>query len=293
MMENNSGPENERLRKLRERRKEKEAPKIPEPVKLQTLYTQSQETEADRERKLRNRQNAGARWFSGILALIFGGMAAGYAFLPQFRFNDIVITGMEKINKNEIVYFTGALGKPVFAVNPDQVRSTLLQRYQDIYDAVVTIDFPAEMRIELTERIPVVEWDFGGSRFWIDKDGMVLSESRSQEETIHVYADSYPGSLSQEDRNVPLYFSKDVLKTIVTMGSHVPEGKPLIYTYKHGFGWDTDEGWRIFFGKTDSDMDEKLRMQTSLTKYFRENEIEPILVSLEFKDAPYYRFVEN
>lgn len=293
MMENNSGPENERLRKLRERRKEKEAPKIPEPVKLQTLYTQSQETEADRERKLRNRQNAGARWFSGILALIFGGMAAGYAFLPQFRFSDIVITGMEKINKNEIVYFTGALGKPVFAVNPDQVRSTLLQRYQDIYDAVVTIDFPAEMRIELTERIPVVEWDFGGSRFWIDKDGMVLSESRSQEETIHVYADSYPGSLSQEDRNVPLYFSKDVLKTIVTMGSHVPEGKPLIYTYKHGFGWDTDEGWRIFFGKTDSDMDEKLRMQTSLTKYFRENEIEPILVSLEFKDAPYYRFVEN
>ena len=26
---------------------------------------------------------------------------------------------------------------------------------------------------------------------------------------------------------------------------------------------------------------------------FQENEIEPILVSLEFKDAPYYRFVEN
>ena len=293
MSEVNGEPENDRLRKLRERRKEREAPKVPEPVKLQTLYAQNQETEADRERKLRRRQNAGARWFSGILALIFGGMAAGYAFLPQFRFSDIVITGMEKINKNEIVYFSGAVGKPVFAVNPDQVRSTLLQRYQDIYDAVVTIDFPAEMRIELTERVPVVEWDFGGSRFWIDKDGMVLNESSSKDETIHVYADAYPGSLSQEDRNVPLYFSKDVLKTIVTMGSHVPEGKPLIYTYKNGFGWDTDEGWRIFFGKTDSDMDEKLRMQASLTKYFQENEIEPILVSLEFKDAPYYRFVEN
>ncbi len=34
-------------------------------------------------------------------------------------------------------------------------------------------------------------------------------------------------------------------------------------------------------------------MQASLTKYFQENKIEPILVSLEFKDAPYYRFVEN
>ena len=293
MTENNAAPENERLRKLRERRKEKEAPKIPEPVKLQTLYAQNQETEAEKERRLKNRQNAGARWLSGILAFIFGALAAGYSFLPEFRFSDVVITGMDKINKNEIVYFSGALGKPVFAVNPVQVRSTLLQRYQDIYDAVVTIDFPAEMRIELTERVPVVEWDFGGSRFWIDKDGMVLNSSRSRDETIHVYADSYPGALSQEDRNVPLYFSKDILKTIVTMGSHVPEGKPLIYTYKNGFGWDTDEGWRVFFGKNDSDMDEKLRMQESLTKYFQKNDIQPILVSLEFKDAPYYRFVEN
>ena len=293
MTENSGQPENDRLRKLRERRKEKEAAKVPEPVKLQTLHVQNQETEAERERRLKSRREAGPRWLSGILALIFCGMAAGFAFLPQFRFNDIIITGMDKINKNEIIYFSGAKGEPVFAVNPDHIRSTLLQHYQDIYDASVTIDFPAEMRIELTERVPVVEWDFGGSRFWIDKDGMVLNQSRSQEKTIHVYADSYPGSLSQEDRNLPLYFSKDVLKTIETMGSHVPEGKPLIYTYKNGFGWDTDEGWRIFFGKTDSDMDEKLRMQASLTKYFQKNEIKPILVSLEYKDAPYYRFVEN
>ena len=293
MSETNNGAENERIRKIRERRQEKEAKKIPEPVKIQTLYTPTKETEAEKERKRIRRQNSWTRWFAGFLTLVFGGLAAGYAFLPQYRFSDIVITGMDKINTNEIKYFTGAVGKPVFAVNPSQIRSILLQRYQDIYDASVTIDFPAEMIIELEERIPVVEWDFGGSRFWIDKDGMVLNQSNSREETIHVYADSYPGSLSQEDRNIPLYFSRDILKTIITMGSHVPEGKPLIYTYKNGFGWDTDEGWRIFFGKNDADMDEKLRMQQSLTKYFRENDIQPILVSLEFKDAPYYRFVEN
>ena len=77
------------------------------------------------------------------------------------------------------------------------------------------------------------------------------------------------------------------------MGSYVPKDKPLYYTYKNGFGWDTDEGWRIFFGKSDTDMEEKLRMEESLTKYFHENALEPIFVSLEYKDAPYYRFVEN
>ena len=292
-MNENNEQENKRLRKIRERRLEKEAQKKPEPLKLQSLSPNNRESETNLEKSRKRRSTIAARWVSGIFSVIFGSMAAGYAFLPQFRFDDIQITGMEKINKAEIVYFTGAKGEPVFTVDPSRIRTTLLQHYQDIYDADVTIDFPAKMSITLTERVPVVEWDFGGSRFWIDQDGKVLSESRSQESTIHVYADSYPGAPNQQDRDLPVYFSQDVLKTIITMGSHVPEGKPLIYTYKNGFGWDTDEEWRIFFGKNDNDMDEKLRMQESLTRYFHENEIQPVMVSLEFKDAPYYRFLEN
>lgn len=284
---------NERLRRIRERRNEKEARKKPEPVKLQSINTRNQETEEYLERNKKNKKGNAARWVSGIFSLIFGGLSAGYAFLPQFRFDDIQISGMAKINQAEMIYYTGAKNKPVFTVDPEQIRTTLMQHYQDIYDADVEIDFPAQMSIALTERIAVVEWDFGGSSFWIDKDGKVLNESRSQESTIHVYADSYPGAPSQEDRDLPLYFSRETLNTIVTMGSYVPDGEPLIYTFKNGFGWDTEEGWRLFLGKTASDIEEKMRMHESLTKYFHENEIQPILVNLEFKDAPYYRFVEN
>ena len=285
---------NERImRRIRARREEQENAKNPAPVKLQSINTYNRRMEAYLEESQKSRKTGDSRWVAAVFALIFGAMTAGYAYLPQFRFSDIRITGMRNVNKDEIIYFTGAKGEPVFTVNPADIRTTLLRHYQEIYDADVTIDFPAEMTISLTERIPVVEWDFGGSKFWIDKDGMVLNESVSREETIHVYADSYPGAPNQQDRDLPVYFSQDVLKTIITMGSHVPEGKPLIYTYKNGFGWDTDEEWRIFFGKTDNDMDEKLRMQESLTRYFHENEIQPVMVSLEFKDAPYYRFLEN
>lgn len=294
MSEKNDSKVNEKLvQRMRARREEQEASKNPAPVKLQSINTYNRKTEAYLEESQKARKESNGRWISGIFSLIFGLMAAGYAFLPQFRFSDIRITGMSNVNKDEIIYFTRAKGKPVFTVNPDDIRTTLLRHYQEIYDAEVTIDFPAEMTISLTERIPVVEWDFGGSKFWIDKDGMVLTESISREETIHVYADSYPGAPSQQDRDLPLYFSQDVLKTIMTMGKYVPEGKPLIYTFKNGFGWDTDEEWRIFFGKNDNDMEEKLRMQESLTGYFQKNEIQPVMVSLEFKDAPYYRFLEN
>ncbi len=282
----------DRINRIRERRRVQED-KQKEPIRLLTINTHDKETENYLEQSRRSRQKFNTRWISGVLACIFGAMAGCYAYLPMFRFENFVITGMEKINKDEVIYFTGAKGRPVFTVNPEQIRSTLLTLYHDVYDAEVTIDFPAEMTIVLSERIPVIEWDFGGSQFWIDKDGLVLNESSSQVEVVHVYADSYPGSPSQEDRNVPAYFSKDVLRTILTMGSYAPKDKPLYFTYKNGFGWDTDEGWRIFFGKTDSDMEEKLRMEKSLTAYFHKNDIEPIFVSLEYKDAPYYRFTEN
>ena len=281
-----------RADKIRERRRAEEA-KQKEPIRLQTINTHDQETESYLERSRRNNRKFNTRWVSGVLAIIFGGMAACYAYLPMFRFQDITIRGMAKISKDEVIYFTGVKGKPIFTVVPEDIRETLLTLYHDIYEAEVTIDFPAVMDIVLTERVPVVEWDFGGSRFWIDKDGLVLNESSSQADTIHVYADSYPGAPNQEDRNIPAYFSKDVLNSILTMGSIAPEDKPLYFTYKNGFGWDTDEGWRIFFGKTDSDIEEKLRMERSLAVYFHENEIEPIFVSLAYKDAPYYRFTEN
>lgn len=291
-MNQNGSSGNDRIQKIRERRKAQET-KQQEPIRLQTINTHDQETESYLEQSRRSNRKFNTRWISGILACIFGVLTGCYAYLPMFRFDNISVTGMEKINKDEVIYFTGAKGQPVFTVNPEEVRETLLTLYHDVYDAEVTIGFPAEMKIALTERIPIIEWDFGGSRFWIDKDGLVLNESSSQAEMIHVYADSYPGAPNQEDRNIPAYFSRDVLRSILTMGEIAPKDRPLYFTYKNGFGWDTDEGWRIFFGKTDTDIEEKLRMEKSLTDYFHKNGIEPIFVSLEYKDAPYYRFVEN
>ena len=133
------------MRKIRQKRLEEELRKVPEPVKMQSFVTQNQDSEVYLEKIRSRRKNRIQRWVSAVFTLLFGGMSAAYAFLPQFRFNDIEITGMDKINKAEIVYFTGAKGQPVFTVDPVQIRATLLQHYQDIYDAEVTIDFPSQM----------------------------------------------------------------------------------------------------------------------------------------------------
>lgn len=290
-MTQQSGERNDRAARIRERRGETQQRKAPEPVRMQT-FMRSAPDQLQKQVERGRRKKFNARWLSGIFALIFGGLAAAYGFLPIFRFDNIEINGVDIISRDELIYFTGAKGQPIFTVRAQDIRAILLQHYQEISDAEVTIAFPAKMRIDLEERIPVVEWDFGGSRFWLDADGIVLNESTSHGSTIHIYADSFPGASSRDDRELPTYFSKDTLETMLTMGKYAPQDRPLYFTYDNGYGWDTDEGWRVFFGKSDSDIEEKLRMLDSLTKYFIKNEIQPVMLSLEFKDAPYYRFVE-
>ena len=62
--------------------------------------------EAYLEESQKSRKTGDSRWVSAVFTLIFGAMTAAYAYLPQFRFSDILITGMRNVNKDEIIYFS-------------------------------------------------------------------------------------------------------------------------------------------------------------------------------------------
>ena len=128
-MEGNNGKQNQKLSRARQRKQAEELKKR-EPVRLQSINTHDQATENYLEKTRRDKKKFNARWVSGILTVLFGLATAAYAFLPQFRFDQIDITGMETISKEEVTYFTGAKGKPVFTVSPYAIRSTLLINFK-------------------------------------------------------------------------------------------------------------------------------------------------------------------
>lgn len=232
------------------------------------------------------------RLISGILSLILGISAAAFTFVPYFRVQTPAVTGSTQINIEEITYYTGLRNLPIYMVDPEMIRDSLLKRYPEIRDIHVTLVLPSSVDIVMEQRNPVIEWDFGGSTFWIDEDGTVMKESSSQSKMVYVLANSFPGAKSRTDRNVPASFSRKALNSILHFGSVLPEGKTLFYSYDNGFGWDTNAGYRLWLGINDNGLDEKLAMAESLKKYFAEEEIEPDMLSLEFMHAPYYRFSE-
>lgn len=269
--------------------------KTAEPVRLQKrIYhdpLSNHETHSGGHRQAKNR-SVSSRAVSGILSIFLGLAAAAFTYLPTFRIQKPVIHGYSVINDEEIAYYTGLNNLPFYQADPKFIRETLLKRYPEIRDVKINLSFPSSIEILMEQRKPIIEWDFGGSKFWIDEEGTVIKENSSDEELIYVLANSFPGAKSRSDRKIPSSFSKNVLQSIIRINEKRPKGKTLFYTYDNGFGWDTQSGYRLWLGKNSNALDEKLKMAESIQEYFKKEEIEPDMLSLEFTHAPYYRFSE-
>lgn len=275
----------EKLERLRARREEQRAAEY----RIPDMQTRKQSSGSGKKRA---RLHFTSRWISGFFMLVFTGALGFYAFAPMFRVTGLELKGMSTINREEADYFTGVKNLPIFMIDPEHIEQVMTGRYENIRGAEVSLELPNRVEVMLRERIAAVMWDFGGSQFLIDDEGRVLEEGHVTDDTIRIVADSFPGGSDKADRDIPQRFSADTFHSMLTMGSLVPEGKTLYFTFDNGYGWDTDDGWRIFYGKNDTDIEEKLRMAESIGEYLRKEEIEPVIVSLEFKDAPYYRYSE-
>ncbi len=285
--------EQKRLDDIRARRLEKQASQsMMFPLQSRTTYSTYRQADRILDTQKNEGKSLNSRWVSGILSILLAVMLGAFSWMDQFRIHTPAITGSTEINIDEIIYYAGLHNRPVFEIDPDAIQNTLLKRYPELRSVKVSVSLPAKMAIELEPNIAVIKWDFGGSHFWIDQDGQVLNETKNDTDAVYVLANSFPGAKNPNDRNIPQSFTLNTLHSILHISKYVPKGKTLYYTYDNGFGWDTDNGWRFFIGTNDVSIDEKMAMEDSLTKYFKKEEIEPVMVSLEFKNAPYYQLAE-
>ena len=69
----------------------------------------------------------------------------------------------------------------------------------------------------------------------------------------------------------------------------MPAETVLVYDSAHGLGWNDPNGWDVFFGVEDQDMDMKLLVYQALVDRLKSEGITPALISVEYLHAPYYR----
>jgi hypothetical protein len=83
----------------------------------------------------------------------------------------------------------------------------------------------------------------------------------------------------------------EMVQSILLVSEQAPAGAKLIYDPIHGLGWKDRRGWDVFLGN-DQDVAVKLSVYRSILDHLKGSENRPVIISVEYVHAPYYRLEE-
>lgn len=236
----------------------------------------------------------GWRFLSMFMAAIFALIAYQLWNNPLFQVNDIKVSGLLRLTKQDINAATALIGNPVVSIDPEEIENLLLSAYPQLAYVTVDVKVPADVRITALERQPVLSWQAGDTVWWIDAEGFGFPATTDTGPTIAVIAQDLP-EISTDDKSAELRegrlkkVSPDLVNVVLRMSEEAPENTPLVYDNQRGFGWQDRRGWTVYFGKDTTDIDMKLRVYKVLWKRLKKAGIQPTMISVEHVHAPYFR----
>jgi cell division protein FtsQ len=258
------------------------------------------------------------RVISAALVLLLGFALYQLWTSPDYRVDAARVSGLGRVTSNDVNTALGVTGKPVFTLDARQIQSDLLAAFPEFNSAQVLVEIPNTVLITVTERVPVMVWLQEGKSYLVDADGMnfpVRHEGATGDLPVVEAAGAPPGVVLPDTQGpslqevtiskitgVPLpgvpaftkaapLLSPDMVKSILLISGQAPAGAKLIYDPIHGLGWKDRRGWDVFLGD-EQDIAVKLSVYRAILDHLKGSENRPVIISVEYVHAPYYRLEE-
>jgi cell division septal protein FtsQ len=222
-----------------------------------------------------------SRWLSGgLLALCL------YALIvigsdDRFRLTTIPVEGAVSIPPSEVVGASGLAGRHVFSVDPGKAAEAINQ-LPGVITATVTLAWPNQVAISLSEEKPIAVWEQGDQQFWINEDGQLIPARLNTEGLLIIAGDS---AETLGDLN---YVPLDVLNGALQLRQLRPNIDRLTYRPSDGLSYQDGRGWQAFFG-AGTDMAQKLVVYETIVADLVERGLAPVYISVSNQSKPYYR----
>ncbi len=234
----------------------------------------------------------------GMLVLLFM-MGTSTAFAVD----QVNLTGGIRVPAEEITQKLDLQGQSIISVIPGEVENQILETFPDIKAADVNVRMPAGIDIVIQERIPALLWLKNEEIvYWIDQDGFAFTVRGEATLPIRVYANGEPPhplgwvapelqlqeSESETAEALPLV-DPAFVTTVQKLNGIKPPESPMLYDEENGLGWVDPHGWQVYFGDDDANIDMKLLEYARIVETILDRNLQPVLISMEFLHAPYYR----
>jgi len=105
------------------------------------------------------------------------------------------------------------------------------------------------------------------------------------------YVDPASESVEKAETPIPQTPSVDpqFVASVLKLRSYIPAGTALLYDPENGLGWTDAQGWQVYLGTDVSQIDVKLAEYQKIVTALLERNLQPVLISVEYIHAPYYR----
>jgi cell division protein FtsQ len=211
---------------------------------------------------------------------------------PEFKVSSVEVKGLQRLSPAEINAIMDVSDQVVFAINPQRLERDIHKAFPEMAAVTVTVNLPAEVIVTVDERLPILIWQEGDRELWLDVDGVAFPPRGEPGALprVEVQNTTVPTTSVGVNQVLPVpYVKPDLVSAIVLLGTQVPKKATLVYDGERGPGWREKKGTQVYFGKDMQDIDLKLRVYAAIVARLKEDDINPLLISIENVHAPYIR----
>lgn len=303
MTENSRG---QRLRKQPKMRRVQTAvsmPRLQIPKTARKRRQRSQRQWVQRPAQLARSIIFSARWISlGLLAIsVYALYLIGMD--EQFYVTYLPVEGTQTIPPAEIVAASGLAGTHVFAVNPSEAAAQI-NELPGVVGATVSLNWPNEVTIQVTEDSPVVLWRDNGNDFWVNRRGGLIPARTGNLGLLQIVSEMTPAAApvevvsedgGEETAVSPAtpatslsFIPEEVLNGALQLRELRPNIDQLYYRPLGGLSFQDGRGWRVYFG-SGNDMQQKLVVYETIVDDLLARGITPLEISVSNQEKPFYR----
>ncbi len=245
-----------------------------------------------------------SRWLSlGVLALTLYAMTL-IGLDERFYLTAIPVEGVISVPATEVVRASSLAGSHVFAADPGTAAQQIMDNVPGIISATVTLGWPNQVQINVTEDSPIAIWVEGSNQFWVTRNGRLIparSQSlgllmiQSEDEAANAASSEVAVAADEDDEALVVetahphirFVPHDVLAGALDLKRLRPNIDRLFYRPSSGLSYQDGRGWRVFFG-TGTDMAQKLVVYETIVDELLAQGLTPAYVSVSNQEKPYY-----
>ena len=248
----------------------------------------------------------GWRLLSALIVINMSGLIYLMLKAPFLMIGSPQVNGVQRVSAADIQAVAVAAGTPIVKFDPAAARYNVEAAFPELKTVDIRLDIPARVVVDVSERQPVIEWQHGDGKTWIDDEGVLFTPRGEAGGLLSIQSNTTPPVQRPIEPEEALLFGTgknastlqeplrerldgELMQTIMHLASIMPQGTVLYYSGEQGLGWFAPEGWQVYVGTWLDNLDTKVEVYEAIVEHLNQQGISPAMISVAQVNAPFYR----